>query len=191
MGRSSVSGCSSPALPAMGPSSLQMFSARFCFGCHSQWRKWSVVPTVLLPSFLLPSSKCSWLYPLSLWEPASGATKLSLVFSPFLSCSSSHLPSVPRNSVKLDTGSMSGPAGNSGYFYALCLAGTKAAGWLQAWLRHNQLLFPGAPDPTCPYTPSWMVCLVQAVHNADVWPRSKWETAVLTALLVFAHSPNW
>lgn len=85
---------------------------------------------------------------------------------------------------------MSGPTGNSGYFYAACLVGTKAGGWLQAWLRYTQLLFPEAPDPTCPYTPSWMVSLVQAVYKADVWPRSKWETAVLTALLVFAHSPN-
>lgn len=85
---------------------------------------------------------------------------------------------------------MSGPSGNSGCFCAAYLVGTKAAGWLQAWLRYKQLLFPGAPDPTCPYTPSRMEYLVRAVHKADAWPRSKWETAVLTAILVFAHSPN-
>lgn len=85
---------------------------------------------------------------------------------------------------------MSGPTGSSGYFYMACLVGTRPARWLQAWLRYNQLLFPGAPDPTCLYTPSWMVYLLQAVHNTDAWSITKWETAVLTAILVFAHSPN-
>lgn len=53
-----------------------------CLGCHRQWRNWSAVPMAFLPSFLLPSSKYTWLCPLSLQEPAPDATKVSLVFSP-------------------------------------------------------------------------------------------------------------
>lgn len=36
----------------------------------------------------------------------------------------------------------------------------------------------------------WMVHLGQAIHKAVAWPRNEWETAVLTAILVFARSPN-